>query len=1772
MVSSRSPTGRTSTTRSRAPANIPRQKLASLLHLPPSCELLSARVQFLQITVPADIYSSGIICEAGGINVHLRLRSDEARVDTDGKPAGGHRPSVNDVGDQILPNPTDLAESFLESEAKEEKDELQAAISSQSQVLHRSASSSDDEEELGIGVEGLSLPSFVAAFLKGVADRLQVKVNDVSIWVDMEMRQDGTKRQHEDSMDLVTGLLSVRELNMGAVSTLPGPGVIPSGQEGKRLVSLSDIDMALVSDPIVFANYSRVASPTSPSTAMQSKESRFPSRVPSPPPENSSPTADEAMARSAILQSPGNASPTTELAGPEMEGSTYNYDGRFSDADTEENRSDGGFGSQPPSDDDGLLDNPAYLDSVIDSQMYNEDIEGSGPLPPREDQIEQHAEDNGETPRSHSPQLHSSGNRKAGRDTERTEGDTESGEPGAQDQCSNETSASVGEHISYARAESPKPPQEGPSDSNDPPHEPTPSEAGSGDSQSGSFNAELAESKLYSNEDAQSMYMSALSHDSAKSFMPNMPGAWDEPTGSRVSRNVNAHSHFAKPPGVYQAGHGRDEQDETAVSTPKLTAQTGPYLSDQGHTPQVKSQLDVSDRESGQSSPVLNKVTGVAKKFFTVDRMSIWLPSGDAGTGIEPREPHDSYHDDLKDSEAILQHSTADDSLLESRSYVSDQLRRDSNNPSFLANTRPTLPHRSEKEHRSSFSDERSNAAIEVSSMEVQFDVATGWLLIKMGQKIANALSSNGEEPKTSQQPEEQRGRQAFSFALSNFSLKFVEHIPGCAHPAESHIHSSPSFRMSVEDAILQATASGLKAQYSADTGATRFGLDVTKFVVGFASEDLLSFDENLKMRESTRDMLSPVRGDFSLSLTKSPGSARVDLATLPLQLNLNIQRLEEALGCLGGVSTILEVGNSFSSASPSKATRKEAAKRPRGVHFEATPPPNIGQKDSVPWKVNTRVGGIAIDLVGESYYLKLRTTAVKAVSRFEGIGVQIDKAKLSGPFTLDDGQDPPAKVSLGNIRLEYLYHPKEVDLDRLLALITPSKDKYDEDDDIMLDTLFKQRRQGSVLRLTVSVLKTVVSRTDDLESLSQLGHELCKLSNVTKYLPEDDRPGILILALVKELEGRIHVGGQIGDINTRLKNAETAYITMPSLVASQVETLSVVRNGNEELLGEALPLSREQTPRQIPPPILMARFIPDEMDPTIKVKLHNLRAEYTIQSMAAFLGLGDDMTGGHMATNMAKSIANLAELPEETHGSEESYEPDSPKAPVKPTKLTVVLRDSVLGLNPRGTPAKGLLALTSSKLSGVVHGTESSEAILDLRKASVMVIDDVQNLGLTETPRRGRTVAQSNQVQSFVDMGYVPVSSISSATVTAKLMRLGNDDTKSVDVELRDNLLILETCADSTQTLIAIMNGLQPPTPPSATLKYRTEVMPIQDMLASFSGDAFAAEPEAVPESTPGSADPGSEGPIDDELEYVSDFYPAKPGSELPEFASSGSGELLDSFHSQYHVSSSISELDFREDHFAKQSDVGGTAHRWDSTQNTYGLSNDEKLRKSPLRVRVRDVHVIWNLFDGYDWPRTRDAISKAVKDVEMRATDRRARAGSRTSPGIDEEEESVIGDCLFNSVYIGIPAHKDPKDLRADINRNIDDLVSETGSYATTSTVTATRQSQSPSTRGKKLRLSRSKHHKMTFELKGICADLVVFPPDSEETQSSLDVRVDDLEIFDHVPTSTWKKFASYMRESGEKESGTSMAHLEILTVKPVPELAASEIVLKVGAFNLK
>jgi autophagy-related protein 2 len=1746
------------------------QKLSTLLNIPASCQLLSARVRLLRVTLPADFHSSGIVCEADGIDVHTRLLPEEPKKSKHGK-----RKS-DGLESPTVPTPSGLAESFLESEPREEREELQAAISSQSQVLPRDPSAwsaNDDDEELGLGAETLSLPSFVAGFLKGVMDRFQLQVKNVVVRVDMELKQDGTsKRQPEHKPDLVAAQLSIGAVDVHGVSGVTvGSGEGSPLREGKRLVSITDVSVSLISDPTVFSNYSRFATPASPTTTMRSRGSQPSSRTPSPAPlldhsENSnnsyrsdhsdpSDPSDQfdqdplAMTQSTILEPPrefGHSSATARGLGE----SAFSHDGRFSDAESESGSHPGGYlEDSQVFGDDPFQDNPAYLDSVIDAQ-FDDFNEHSPVLQPREDRLtgsgwrSHYSSGPGILNQSHhaeypeqQPPLSSSLHASNAFETHQSQIGSEI----------NESTQLEQQHSNYYDNEYNELLQRSASLHSSPP----PSEPESPGSKEETPHSDLIESKYFSHDEAQSLYMSAISQGPDASFTPNMPGAWGSFDGASHNKGSSDNG-STKAAGVDHTEPSQ-AQGETMPKIPDLPKE--PPAEQYTLDDQAKCQHLPGDRPSTPLSSGLTGTNEIRKPVLSVARVLLWVPpqaSEDEAPMQEPSIPErEKTEIDLKESTSGFGDYAPEESLLASRAYASTRFGRAVSEPRTQASTSPELP----------------EIAVEVFLVSIHFDIATGWLLTKIGQRVLHALDTAEKDLSEKQSPKDQPSRQPpVHLVVHDLSVKFIEHVPGHAH-ASKHDESSMSSPYSMEDVILRLTVSGLDVRLSTQCSMTKLNLDVSKFTFGFASEDLISFNETLRMRESTRDVMNPSQGDISISLVKSADLAKVEISTLPLHVNLNIQRLEEVLGWMGGLSTILELGSSMSSVSTVKGSPPFSKQRPRGVHFE-TPIPvtETANGKSMLWKINARVGAILLDVIGETHCLQLTTTAVKVVSRFEGIGIQVDKAKLVGPFLLDDNSvDTPAKVTLENIRLEFLFAPKEVDLDRLLTLITPSQDKYEEEDDIMLDTLLRQRRQGSVLRVTVTSMKTLVSDIGGLEPLSSLGVELSRLSNVTKYLPEDDRPGILTLLLVRGLEGHVHVGGKVGDINTHLTDVEVAHITMPSLTAAQIGKIFVHRNKDEKLIGHALwPSDKYEDPDQSSPPVLMARFIPDEMDPTYKIKLHSLLVEYTVPAIAAFLGLGIDTTSADVASNMANSIANLAENPAPSPLISSPGKSASSGSSAKPVNLAVVFRDCVLGLNPRNSQAKGLAVFTNAKLTGSLNDDESAEASLDIKKASLMVIDDVFNEGSYNLHQRDSAVAQSSQVQAYIDQGYVPVSSISSATAGVKLATVAEDGTKSLDVELRDDLLILETCADSTQTLISIMNGLQPPTPPSVNVKYRTEVMPLQDMFASFTGDAFAAaSPLSADDDLSTIAEESSvEDQLTEELEYVSDFSAKRDG-----FGAGGSDDLLDSFHSQYHVSSSLTELDFQEDHFAKKSAVGGTAHRWDSTQNTYGLTNDTKLQRSPLRVRVRDVHFIWNLFDGYDWQRTRDTISKAVKDVETKATERRAR-GSRVSPSVEDDEESVIGDFLFNSIYIGIPANKDPRELHREINHDIDDFTSETGSYATSTTVTGagSRQGRSSSKREKKLRLHRSKQHKMTFELKGVCADLILFPPGSEETQSSLDVRIKDLEIYDHVPTSTWKKFATYMHEAGEKESGTSMVHLEVLTVKPVPELAASEIVLKV------
>ncbi|CAK7269870.1 autophagy-related protein 2 [Sporothrix epigloea] len=1249
-----------------------------------------------------------------------------------------------------------------------------------------------------------------------------------------------------------------------------------------------------------------------------------------------------------------------------------------------------------------------------------------------------------------------------------------------------------------------------------------------------------------------------------------------------------------------------------------------------------------------------------------------------------------------------------------------------------------------------------SDLSIEVtlSPLEIRFDTSIGYILAMAVSKLMQSAKTGIQ-----QQQNQQHGKRGLATAhgsdvtagpsvpktelrAEKISLLFLDKLTGMTDTAERLLEPPQTSNFSqAGDILLQAVFEnlviGLSTPQSAPlmpvSGASNFTsvvptlnttIDLKRFCFGYADADIVSFDRRIQMRASVRDVFPLTSDDVSIKISQSIHKFKCEINTLPLLVSLDLQRLEETFSWFGGLSSFLSMGSSNTSAASgddggSRIAVHSKAKTPvpksRGVHFEA--PINPDDKSAAANnKIDMRIGGVHLDLVGRDCSVGLDASALKLVSREEGIGIGVSRIKLAGPHTKNSRGDPPVTAEVTNTRLEFLNVPKDKDLERLLELITPSRVKFDDREDvIMVDTLLRQRRNGPLLRVNVDDFNVHVHDIAKLSCLPPLGDEIARLATVTKYLPEDDRPGLLVLGLVRRMDLSADLGGRLGLLQAHVGYFETAHISVPSLISVAVSSLSVHRNHTEELIGSSLvPVARPSnvsaaaavsspstTSTGILPetvtqsPALLLRFIGDDMEPAIKIKMWGLNFEYQVPTIMDLLGLDEDATPQDFEASLATSVANLGEQAHRVIRGEKGLGSLANEtavaavaardANVKPITLGLAFRDCMIGLNPLKLSSKLNIVLVDAHLEVTVPKTvEEIDTVFHLNKMSLLLVDDVSNLSsakealLAPESTANRTsagvsfltpkVSSKDVVSRLCARGFVDICQISAAKVSVHISAPDEEGQKTVDIEVRDDLLVLETCADSTQTLITLANGLKPVTPPSKEIKFKTQIMPVKDLLASISIDAFGRAEgnynfdddfilEEEDEAGEGVMDPGSE----------EDLYGVSSGGSCDVFANHGEHVLeesvaslpsnaaddddllidddLDIGHSVsgtvaeqlFNASSmfseqterrdslthsrdgnqrkteaeplgsslllgnSVSELGAEEQYFGTASDTAAEesshANRWSSAQNNYdkkrkiksGMAATIGGKPPPLCVRVRDVHVIWNLFDGYDWQRTRDIITKTVEEVEAKAQERRMRHRQRSGQdqynpySDDEEEEAVIGDFLFNSIYIGIPATHDPRELAQAINQNIyGDATGDTESIAaTTISATSTRAGgvgggggghSARSSRSKKLRLQRSRHHKITFELGGVAADLVVYPPGSGETQSSIDVRVHDLDVFDHVPTSTWKKFATYDRDAGERPIDGDMMHLEVLIVKPVPELSATEYVLKVSLLPLR
>lgn len=221
---------------------------------------------------------------------------------------------------------------------------------------------------------------------------------------------------------------------------------------------------------------------------------------------------------------------------------------------------------------------------------------------------------------------------------------------------------------------------------------------------------------------------------------------------------------------------------------------------------------------------------------------------------------------------------------------------------------------------------------------------------------------------------------------------------------------------------------------------------------------------------------------------------------------------------------------------------------------------------------------------------------------------------------------------------------------------------------------------------------------------------------------------------------------------------------------------------------------------------------------------------------------------------------------------------------------------------------------------------------------------------------------------------------------------------------------------------------------------------------------------------------------------------------------------------------------------------------------------------------MKVQGFNATLFLYDGYDWARTRRTIEEGRREMKRKLAKIKQLVASGQTPDPSVEETSAL---LFNSVYVGLEQgieEMEPAALIAAIDEELND--DEAASHSSWQSLRPQQMSSPGKTAsalpatGPRKNLTRSRAPSIEFRFSGLCVDMKHF---KEEVPlvSRLLVTIQDVDILDHIKTSTWRKFLTALREDSRgniREAGSDMVRVELRSVHPVPDHPSEEARLRV------
>ncbi|KAJ3293124.1 autophagy- protein 2 [Borealophlyctis nickersoniae] len=581
-----------------------------------------------------------------------------------------------------------------------------------------------------------------------------------------------------------------------------------------------------------------------------------------------------------------------------------------------------------------------------------------------------------------------------------------------------------------------------------------------------------------------------------------------------------------------------------------------------------------------------------------------------------------------------------------------------------------------------------------------------------------------------------------------------------------------------------------------------------------------------------------------------------------------------------------------------------------------------------------------------------------------------------------------------------------------------------------------------------------------------------------------------------------------------------------------------------------------------------------------------------------------------------------------------------------RPTKLYVNLVDMCISHRRVHMPIRAVGVIDNVKISTILNPDSPTLGLeVSTYNVTMFLLEDPEKLAAMDDDSGpgtllARKAAEAANLGGYANlrkywnaMGFANVASIDTLDLSIRIN--AKDILPNFLLEIKNNQMYIDTCADSFNTLQALLQSFSDGNKKSrdqlTRFSQRNESPVLRtppeeehssptysDMLASLDEEAFKQRSESfkppVPEET-------MESPS--HLVFEDEFFggsgtgqlgqsiliPAEREGIVKQPATIAPKRVSFGLHEDsVRTFGDDEEFSIVEDHFSsgKVAPVPllGRSEKY----------SKETQEKSLTHISIREFDLTWRIFDGYDWERTRQAVfeqkSKSKRPgreangtAEMpygRMARRSSGAGTNEFPTAGESYTSLnpfdfenatdlsspqdnFGfevDNYFLPPTLHSPVQSPPREQIWDRDRDAEteSIVSEHSAVSGRSRQTSA--TATPSAAGRAAPqcaddLQRSRHGYIEFRAFHINVEYDIYPSTSQIATRLL-VHVRDFEIIDNVRTSLWRKFLSHLRPDSDtvpRETESNMIEFDLASVRPsIAEGDNLELRLKVSLLPIR